>query len=162
MVLQPNKDYMLNVNKEGYLFYSENFGLKEFPSDKPFIISVPLNRLDTSARVILKNVFFDTDKFDLKDESKAELNKLVAFLKAQPKIKIELSGHTDNTGNKQNNKTLSENRAKSVYDYLVANGIEAARLTYKGYGDSQPIASNATDEGKRQNRRTEFKITATK
>lgn len=158
MVLQPNNDYMLNVNKEGYLFYSENFGLKEFPSDQPSVMSVPLKKIGLNGKVILKNVFFDTDKFDLKEESKAELNKLVALLKANPKMKIEIGGHTDNTGNKQKNITLSQNRAKSVYDYLVKNGIDAARLSYKGYGDSQPIADNKTDEGRRQNRRTEFTI----
>jgi outer membrane protein OmpA-like peptidoglycan-associated protein/tetratricopeptide (TPR) repeat protein len=159
MVLQPNKNYMLNVNKEGYVFYSENFSLKEFPSDKPFVISVPLYKLKIGGKVVLKNVFFDTDKFDLKDESKAELNKLVALLKAQPKVKAEIGGHTDNTGNKQKNITLSQNRAKAVYDYLVTNGIDAARLTYKGYGDSKPVATNATEEGRHQNRRTEFVIT---
>lgn len=160
MVLQPNKNYMLNVNKEGYLFFSENFGLKEFPSDQPFIISVPLHKIRVGEKVILKNVFFDTDKFDLKEQSKAELNKLIALLKAQSKMKIELGGHTDNTGNKQKNITLSQNRAKAVYDYLVANGITADRLTYKGYGDAKPVADNKTEEGRRQNRRTEFIITA--
>ena len=158
MVLQPHHDYMLNVNKEGYLFHSENFALKEFPSDKPFLISVPLSLIKVGEKVILRNVFFDTDQFDLKDESKSELKKLVDLLKSQPKLKIEIGGHTDNTGSKQKNSTLSQNRAKSVYDFLLTQGISADRLSYKGYGDSKPIADNATPEGRQKNRRTEFTI----
>lgn len=158
MVLQPNANYMLNVNKEGYLFHSENFALKEYSADKPFVISVPLHKFKVGEKVILKNVFFDTDKYDLKEESKAELNKLIALLKEQQSLKIEIGGHTDNTGNKKANQVLSENRAKSVYSYLVDNGIEAARLSYKGYGDTKPIADNGTEEGRSQNRRTEFTI----
>lgn len=159
MVLQPHHDYMLNVNKEGYLFHSENFALKEYPSDKPFLISVPLSKIQVGEKVILRNVFFDTDKFDLKSESKSELKKLVDLLKGQPNLKIEIGGHTDNTGNKQKNITLSQSRAKAVYDFLISEGIAADRLSYKGYGDSKPIADNATAEGRQQNRRTEFTIT---
>lgn len=158
MVLQPGKNYMLNVSKDGYLFYSDNFSMKDFPTDKTFIISVPLHKIKEGETVVLNNVFFETDKFDLKNESKPELDKLTNLLKGMPNMKIELSGHTDNTGNKQKNQTLSQNRAKAVYDYLVSNGIAAARLTYKGYGDTQPKAPNTTEEGRRQNRRTEFKI----
>lgn len=158
MVLQPHHDYMLNVNKEDYLFHSENFALKESPSDKPFLISVPLSRIKIGEKVILRNVFFDTDKFDLKDASKSELKKLVDLLKSRPKLKIEIGGHTDNTGSKQKNSALSQSRAKSVYDFLLTQGITADRLSYKGYGDSKPIADNATPEGRQKNRRTEFII----
>jgi outer membrane protein OmpA-like peptidoglycan-associated protein len=158
MVLQPNSNYMLNVNKEGYLFHSENFAMEEYSADKPFLISVPLSKFKEGEKVILKNVFFDTDKFNLKNESKAELNKLIALLKEQASLKIEIGGHTDNTGNKKANQTLSENRAKAVYQYLIDNGIASDRLSYKGYGDTKPIADNATEEGRSQNRRTEFTI----
>lgn len=108
--------------------------------------------------MVLKNVFFDTDKFDLKPESKTELNKLVAMLKKNATLKIEISGHTDNQGNAASNKTLSENRAKAVYQFLIDAGIEAARLSYKGYGSEKPIADNNTLEGRAENRRTEFTI----
>ena len=158
MILQPNTDYALNVNKDGYLFHSENFAMKEYAADKPFIISVPLNKFVVGGSVILRNVFFDTDKFDLKDESKTELKKLIALLNEQKNLKIEIGGHTDNTGNKKANQILSQNRAKAVYQYLVNNGIAAARLSYKGYGDTKPIADNKTEEGRSQNRRTEFTI----
>ena len=110
-------------------------------------------------RIVLKNIFFDTDKFDLKSESTVELQKLIDLLTINPKLKIEISGHTDNQGAKTYNQTLSQNRAKSVYDYLISKGIPASRLSYKGYGDTIPIADNNTEEGRRLNRRTEFKVT---
>jgi len=106
----------------------------------------------------LKNVFFETAKFDLKPQSKAELNKVVAFLNKNKTITGELSGHTDNVGDKKMNQVLSQNRAKAVFDYLVANGIDAKRLSYKGYGDTKPKVLNDSDEHRQMNRRTEFKV----
>ncbi len=157
--LPSGKNYMLNVNKEGYLFYSDYFECKN-TSDKQhaFVLDIKLQKPKAGEHVVLKNIFFDVNKFDIKSESFAELNKLVAFLKNNPTSKIEISGHTDNTGDNKMNQVLSQNRAKSVYDYLTMHGIIASRLTYKGYGDSKPIASNDTPEGKSQNRRTEFTI----
>ena len=107
---------------------------------------------------ILKNVFFDTDKFDLKQKSKIELDKLVNFMTKNNTINIELGGHTDNVGSAKSNQILSENRAKSVFAYLVEKGISADRLTVKGYGDTMPIADNTTEKGRAENRRSEFKI----
>lgn len=160
LTLPVNKDYALNVSKAGYMFYSESFSLKNITDvSKPFLLDVPLIPIDTGATVELKNVFFETNKFDLKPESKAELNKLVSFLKQNENLKIELEGHTDNTGDKKANQLLSQNRAKAVYDYLIANGIVKERLSYKGYGDSKPKAPNDTAENKAKNRRTEFKVT---
>jgi outer membrane protein OmpA-like peptidoglycan-associated protein len=109
-------------------------------------------------KVVLKNIFFETAKFDLKPESIVELDKLVNFLQVNPKLKIEVGGHTDNQGKKQDNLSLSNNRAKAVYDYLVANKIEASRLSYKGYADNQPLVDNLTEPNRSKNRRTEFKI----
>jgi outer membrane protein OmpA-like peptidoglycan-associated protein len=124
----------------------------------PFNIAVLLQPIEVGNKVILNNIFFDTNKFDLKDESLAELQKLIEFLTLNPTIHIEISGHTDDVGNVQANQTLSENRAKSVYQYLITNKIEASRLVFKGYGETQPLAPNTTDEGRQKNRRTEFKI----
>lgn len=156
--LQGNTDYALNVSADGYLFHSENFALKNQSATDPLVLNIPLSPLIAGERVVLNNIFFEVDKYDLKEESKVELGKLITFLKDNPTLSIELGGHTDNTGNKQNNLVLSTNRARSVYQYLVANGISASRLSYKGYGDSQPVADNKTEEGRRQNRRTEFKV----
>lgn len=157
--LPANKNYALNVSKNGYLFYSENFSLKEEGSNlEPVKKDVPLSPIKEGEKVVLKNVFFETAKFDLKDESKIELDKLVAFLQKNPTIKIEISGHTDNQGDKKSNLILSDNRSKSVSNYLVSKGITADRLSSKGYGDTIPIADNNTPEGRSLNRRTEFKI----
>lgn len=162
VTLTAGKNYMINVNQTGYLFYSDNFSLEnvETSFEKPFILDIPLMPIDTGSVTELKNVFFDVNKWDLKPESKAELNKLIAFLKQNPSIKIELSGHTDNSGDKKFNQTLSTNRAKAVYDYLIKEGgISPQRLTYRGYGDTRPKVPNDSPENKAKNRRTEFKIT---
>ncbi|MBL7895416.1 MAG: PD40 domain-containing protein [Bacteroidia bacterium] len=161
VTLTANKNYIVNVNRDGFLFYSDNFSLKGKVADfdKPFLLDIPLQPIDTGSTVELKNVFFDVDKWELKPESKAELDKLVLFLTKNPNVKIELGGHTDNSGKKDWNKTLSTNRAKSVYDYLITNGkIAAARLSYKGYAETRPKVPNDTPENKAKNRRTEFKV----
>lgn len=156
--LTSGKNYGLNISKNGYLFYSENFSLAGHEPKKPFNISVSLDPIDIGKKVILKNIFFDTNRFDLKPESMAELKKVISFLNLNPSVKVEISGHTDNVGNDQFNQTLSENRAKSVYQFLGDHGIPATRMVYKGYGKTMPIAPNATDEDRAKNRRTEFKI----
>ncbi len=157
----PNgKDYALNVSATGYLFYSENFSLKNHPAEKPFAVNVSLNPISVGGIVVLKNIFFETDSYVLKDESKIELNKLIDLLNQNPSLKIQLSGHTDNAGSNEHNHALAENRAKTVYDYLVSNSIAASRLSYKGYGETKPLATNETEEGRAQNRRTEFAVTA--
>ena len=157
--LPINRVYALNVSKEGYLFYSENFQLQN-PNlvDTIFKLEIPLKSIKIGQITILKNIFFEFDSFNLKPESNAELNKLIDFMKKNPTIHIQISGHTDNKGNKEYNMTLSENRSKSVMDYLISHGIEAARLQYKGYGMDKPIETNDTDEGRAINRRTEFMV----
>jgi outer membrane protein OmpA-like peptidoglycan-associated protein len=152
------KNYGLNISRPGYLFYSDNFSLIGHNAKKDFNISVALSPIEVGNKVILKNIFFDTNKFDLKNESKAELQKLIEFLTLNPSVKIEIAGYTDDVGNDQLNLVLSENRAKSVYAYLSANTVNATRLIYKGYGKAQPIAPNTTDDNRALNRRTEFKI----
>lgn len=158
--LPSNHDYALNVAKNGYLFYSENFTLSQTENLEPFEKNVPLDKIEVGKSVVLKNIFFETAKFDLKPTSKAELNKLISFLNTNPNLSIEISGHTDNVGKPTDNKLLSENRAKSVKDYLVENGISATRLTTKGFGDTAPISTNETEIGRAENRRTEFKVVA--
>ena len=159
--LPVNRNYAFEVSKSGYLFNSKNFALNESKDYKPFAIEIPLAPIVVSETpVVLNNVFFETNKFNLKDESKTELDKLVDFLKSNPTIKIELSGHTDNVGDKKSNQILSENRARSVLEYLVANGIAKERLTSKGFGDTKQVVANDTDEHRQMNRRTEFKVVA--
>jgi len=159
MCLPIDKNYMLNASIDGYLFFSENYALKELADQmKPIVLDVPMQPIELENIMELKNVFFETAKFDLKPQSKAELDKVVAFLNKNKTISGELSGHTDNVGDKKMNQVLSQNRAKAVYDYLIAHGIDAKRLTYKGYGDTKPKVANDTDEHRQMNRRTEFKV----
>jgi outer membrane protein OmpA-like peptidoglycan-associated protein len=161
--LTAGKDYSLNVSKEGYLFYSEHFSSKN-PADlkNAYLLDVKLSKAETGGKVVLKNVFFDTNLFVLKQESFPELNKLVSFMKSNQAINIEISGHTDSTGDKNKNQLLSENRAKAVYDYLQSKGVSASRMTFAGYGDTKPVSVNDTEEGRALNRRTEFLITKAK
>lgn len=156
--LPVGKEYGLSVSKDGYLFHSENFSLKNYASEKPFQLNVELQKLRANANIVLHNVFFETNKWDLLPASKTELDKLASLLAANKDKKVEIGGHTDNVGNDVDNQKLSENRAKSVVDYLVAHGVPAENLSYKGYGESAPIADNTTEPGRAQNRRTEFKI----
>lgn len=114
--------------------------------------------VEEAKALILENVFFATGSADLKPESKTELGKLITVLTDHKEAKIQINGHTDNVGDAGKNKALSNDRAKAVFDYLVAQGIAADRLTFKGLGDAEPIAPNDTDDGKRRNRRTDFII----
>jgi outer membrane protein OmpA-like peptidoglycan-associated protein/tetratricopeptide (TPR) repeat protein len=157
--IPAGKDYALNVNKKGYLFFSENFTMTGGDYSKPYFKDVPLEPIKVGSKVVMKNIFFNHDSYILKDESKVELQKLLSVLNQIKGLKIEISGHTDNTGTTDYNQKLSENRAKSVASYLISHGIEPARLKWKGYGEKQPIDSNETSEGKAKNRRTEFKVT---
>ena len=156
--LPVNKNYALNVSMDGYLFHSENIELLSGTPDEPFLKNVGMKQLSVGESVVLKNVFFETNKYDLKDESRVELMKLHSFMQNNPAVSIEISGHTDNVGNDNDNQTLSENRAQAIYNFLIENGIEADRLSYKGYGETQPIDTNDTEEGRANNRRSEFKI----
>jgi outer membrane protein OmpA-like peptidoglycan-associated protein len=159
LCLKPGKDYGLNVSKPRYLFYSQHFALTEIKeAGNPFIINIKLQKIKSGSTTILNNIFFNTDSYALLDRSKSELERLVAFLKLNPTIKIKVSGHTDNQGDDNLNMKLSENRAKAVVNYLISAGISPDRLTYIGYGETTPIDTNQTLEGRAKNRRTEFKI----
>ena len=163
VALPTNKDYALNVSKTGYLFYSDHFALKgENSKARPFIRDIPLQEINIGETVVLKNIFFDTDKYELKPESRSELENLINLLQTNGKIRIEISGHTDNAGTPAYNLILSKNRAKAVYDYLVEHGISSVRLTYEGYGLAKPIDTNETEQGRANNRRTEFLVVGIK
>jgi outer membrane protein OmpA-like peptidoglycan-associated protein len=156
--IPSGKSYALNVSKTGYLFYSDNFTMGNGDFIKPFTKDIPLDPIKAGNKVVLKNIFFDHDSYVLKDESKIELSKLLILLKDNKTVRIEISGHTDNTGQKDYNLKLSENRAQAVYNYLISKGITPERLTWKGFGDSMPILPNDNSEGRAANRRTEFKV----
>ena len=152
-------NYMLNVSRKGYLFYSENFSLKGvFYQDAPLLKDIPLQPIEIGKSIVLNNVFYETDSYALKKESEIELNKVVQFLRMNPGIRIEISGYTDNVGETAYNQVLSENRAKTVANYLIAASVNAQRIVSKGYGTGNPVTSNDTEKGRAQNRRTELKI----
>lgn len=158
VTLPVGKDYAFNVNRRGYLFYSDNFSLTK-NTDSVFIVNIALQPIEKGASIILKNIFFETGKFDLQNESKSELDKLVALLNDNPNLKIQIDGHTDNVGQQKDNLALSNNRAKSVVGYLLSKGINQQRLSYKGFGATKPVADNNTEAGRAQNRRTELSVT---
>lgn len=157
--IPTNREYALNVSREGYLFYSRNISLQGTNTElEPFLVNIPLKPIKEGESMVLRNIFFETDQYALKEKSRAELQKLVDFLQYNKGVKIEISGHTDNTGTESYNLELSQNRAGAVYDFLVENGINSDRLRYKGYGFSKPLADNSTEEGRALNRRTEIKV----
>ncbi len=156
VTLPVGKDYAFNVNRRGYLFYSDNFSLAKNSPDSDFIVNIPLQPIEKGATIVLKNIFFDTRKFDLKNESKIELDKLVMLLKDNPNLKIQIDGHTDNVGQEKDNELLSTNRAKAVVGYLLTKSINPQRLTSKGFGSTKPVSDNANEKGKALNRRTEL------
>jgi len=156
--LPSGKDYAISVKAENFLFFSENITVGTSNGYVELVKNIELQKIEVGNKVVLKNVFFETGKSTLTKSSETELQNLINLLNNAPNVKIEISGHTDNVGNAAKNKTLSEQRAKAVVDYLVSKGIDSKRLTYKGYGFERPIAANTTKEGRQQNRRTEFEI----
>ena len=157
--LPADDEYGFHVSRRGYLFHSGHIG-KNDSIEIRVSQQIDLPRIEIGRSLTLKNVFFDFDLFDLKPESKAELNRLFAFLRQNPRVHLQLAGHTDSWGPHEHNITLSLNRARVVYSYLVNKGINPNRLTYVGYGPDRPIATNETAEGRALNRRTEAIVTA--
>ncbi len=169
VTLPAGRDYALNVSKEKYLFYSENFALTHAGTlNQPYLLEIPLSPISgglagtgdlaKAKPIALKNVFFETGSAALKKESRTELNRLKKLLNDNPSLKIQINGHTDDVGSEADNLKLSGDRAKAVYSFLIENGIDAKRLKFKGFGETLPVASNDTEAGRQQNRRTEFVI----
>jgi outer membrane protein OmpA-like peptidoglycan-associated protein/tetratricopeptide (TPR) repeat protein len=159
ITLASGKNYGIAVKAEGYLFHSENFDIPKGSSDNLVNKVIELKNIKIGSKIALRNIFFDTGKSVLRSESNAELDRLVKLMNDVPGLKVEISGHTDNVGSAKSNLTLSQARAQAVVSYLTKKGIAASRMTAKGYGQDAPIATNATADGRQQNRRTEFEIT---
>ena len=161
LALPLRRNYAFNVSEDGYLFYSQSMQLaNENNITDPIILDIDLEPIEVGAQMELYNIYYETDSFRILPQSKPELNKLVDFLTNNRGLKVEIQGHTDSSGSPESNMELSKRRAKSVVDYLVENNISVSRLEFDGYGDTKPITSNETSEGRRQNRRTTIKITA--
>ncbi|MDB5279966.1 MAG: OmpA/MotB domain protein [Ferruginibacter sp.] len=156
--LPVGKDYAFNVNRKGYLFFSEHYNI-DASSDSVYTADIPLQPIETGASIILKNIFFDTKKTALKPASIVELDKVIQLMNDNPKLKIVITGFTDNVGKPQDNVVLSNGRALSVVNYLLASRqIARERLQFKGLGAAKPIADNSTEQGKALNRRTELSV----
>jgi len=158
VTLPVGKDYAFNVNRKGYLFYSENYNISSTVPDSTFQADIPLQPLEANAHIVLKNVFFDTKRTELKPESITELDNIVKLMNENPTIKILISGYTDNVGKPADNLILSKGRAVAVVNYLLNKGIRNERLSFKGLGEANPIADNKTEEGRALNRRTELSV----
>ena len=127
-------------------------------SDSIYQMDIPLQPIEANASIVLKNIFFDVNKYDLKPASQIELDAVIKLLRENPLVSVQIDGYTDNAGKPADNLLLSENRAKSVVNYLTSKGIDPKRLSYKGYGEAQPVSPNSTEEGRAKNRRTELKV----
>lgn len=156
--LPSHSNYALNVNAKGYMFYSQNFALQDQDEASAEHLLIKLDPIKAGNAVVLNNVFFDTDSYELESESEIELNKLVEFLNENSSVKLSVDGHTDNEGSAVHNKQLSRQRAEAVRDYLISKGIDNDRITVNGYGAEKPVADNSTEEGRARNRRTEITI----
>ena len=158
VTLPVGKDYAFNVKRKGYLFYSENYNISETFPDSILQADIPLQPIEANARIVLKNVFFDTKKTELNPESITELDNVVRLLNENPNLKIQISGYTDNVGKPADNLKLSTGRAVAVVNYLLNKSVKNERLVFKGYGETNPIANNNTEEGRAKNRRTELSV----
>jgi outer membrane protein OmpA-like peptidoglycan-associated protein len=158
VVLPAGRDYSVSANKEAFFFYSQSFDLPLTAKYQEIHKDIVLKPIEKGAKVVLNNIFFDTGKATLSPDSRLELVKCVDLMKSNPSMIIEVGGHTDNVGDDALNMKLSGERAKSVREYLVGSGITPNRIQSKGYGESSPVATNDTDDGRKANRRTEFII----
>jgi outer membrane protein OmpA-like peptidoglycan-associated protein len=158
IILPYGNNYGYSAKANGYYSVSENINLKKFSDYKEIEKNLYLAPIEIGEVVRLNNIFFDFNKYELKPESFPELDRIVKFLTDYPILEIELSGHTDNLGSHDYNQKLSENRANAVAEYLFTKGISRNRIMVIGYGETLPIDTNDTDEGRQKNRRVEFKI----
>jgi len=156
--LPSGKNYGIAVKKDGYLFHSENFDLKASEEFQEVEKNIALKAIEVGQSIVLKNIFFDFDKATIRPESANELDRLIKLLTDNPTLKIELGSHTDSKGSDEYNQKLSQSRSQSVVNYLIGKGISTDRLVAKGYGETMPVATNDTEAGRQENRRTDFKI----
>jgi outer membrane protein OmpA-like peptidoglycan-associated protein len=158
LTVPAKKSYGVEVMAKDYLFFLDALDLAKDTASLVFIHNFALSRVEVGAKVILRNIFFETGKATLKPESYPELENVQQFLENNPSVRLEISGHTDNVGSIKTNTKISQDRAQAVVNYLLGKGIERGRLEAKGYGFTISLAPNNTPEGRALNRRVEFKI----
>jgi outer membrane protein OmpA-like peptidoglycan-associated protein len=158
VTLPSGHNYGITVEKNGRLFYSDNVDFKTEEGFKSLNKKITLPTIAKGNKLILRNMFYMVNSHLLQPSSIPELEKVVLFLAKNPKVKVEIGGHTDNTGTDEVNLALSKKRAEEVRNWLIEAGVKANRLQAKGYSSSKPLSSNTTEDGKAQNRRTEILI----
>jgi outer membrane protein OmpA-like peptidoglycan-associated protein len=158
IALPFGKDYTFIVNRKDYLFYSDVYTLSQEKADSTYTKNIALQPIAINKSLTFKNVVFKNNSFELLPSSLTELDKLVELLQQNSSLKILIKGHTDNVGKPADNLLLSTNRAKAVVEYLVSKNIDISKLQFKGFGDTKPVASNNTEDGRAKNRRTEFEV----
>ena len=159
-VVDAKEDYVMTLKKEGMAFSSQLIE-KDAPVENGLVkADLDMKKMETGKAYNINDINFATNSFELTFKPKAILQGFSDFLKTNPTLKVTIQGHTDDVGDDAANLLLSENRAKAVYEYLVGTGIPAARLSYKGFGETKPLADNGTEAGRAKNRRTEFLILA--
>ena len=153
----PSKDLIVNVKKEGHAYDTKLVTIKQ---DSSHVVKsdAEMKKVEVGKTYDLHNIHFATNSYVLNPKAKSIIDLFVEFLHENPNLKVEIQGHTDNVGNDDANQLLSEQRAEAVYHYVIDKGIPSERLRYKGFGESQPIATNNTAEGRAKNRRTIFLI----
>jgi outer membrane protein OmpA-like peptidoglycan-associated protein len=156
--LPAPKAYAVEINASGYLYFLDILDLTSATGEQRIRQDFFLKKVEVGTKVVLDKIYFETGKAILRPESDEALDQVLRFLQNNSSVKLEISGHTDNTGSLRVNQRLSKERAKAVVDYLVARGIPQEMLVYEGYADTQPVADNNTVEGRKQNRRVEFKV----
>ena len=154
--LPAGEDYAIHAEKDGYFPISEHIDLRSLTTFKSIERNLTLSKIETGAAITMKNVFFETDKATLLSASYPELDRVKDLLTSHSEYKLQIAGHTDNTGSEQHNVGLGKDRAEAVKAYLLSHGIAADRLTTVSYGSAKPVVSNDTEEGRAQNRRVEF------
>ena len=167
-VLNRGQNYNVSYEAKGYLFQSVNINVPKVAEYSVMVKDIILDRVEIGSKIVLNNIFFDSNKSILRKESAIEIDKLVILMKEYPELTIEVSGHTDSKGNAGVNLKLSQSRSQSVVNALVKKGISIKSLVAKGYGKTMPIAPNALPNGKpdlkgmQMNRRVEMKIVSGK
>ncbi|MFZ4411650.1 MAG: OmpA family protein [Bacteroidales bacterium] len=157
-VFPLKNDYLLTIKKDDYAYESKYISAKDVTFQQPVKIDIQIKPIEVGASYQLKDINFATNSYILVDESKNIIDGFIEFLKEHPKVNVDIQGYTDDVGNDKDNLVLSSNRARSVYEYLMDKGIKALRLSYKGYGESNPYLPNINDENRAKNRRTVFVI----
>lgn len=158
-VLKAGRDYGISISAKDYIFHSDRYTIPEDADYTEVTRDFPLEKLQKGETFVVNNIFFDYNTATLSPVSKPELERMTELLRGHPNLKVEIGGHTDNIGSARYNEELSMRRAEAVRDYLVVTGgVDSTRISVKGFGYTKPLASNETEEGRHQNRRSEFRV----